>query len=261
MQNRLMLIMILVGVLLSGKIQAFTAEALTIGEVITLQYPSAVLQQNRTIKVYLPQDYDKSIQTYPTLYLLDGERHLAHAVLASRLHQELGNIPRQIIVAINNLEQDGARENDFYHQKDKFAQFIGTELQPLIDKTFRSSKSATLYGHSLAAYFAVDLLAKQPALFDRYIAASPPLQRHVNELYQQLVSSRTPTAVKRLYISLAPLGEEGEAVFSAYQQFIGLLSAKTPDNVRWHEQVMAEQSHISNYYISFFNGISAVFAD
>lgn len=258
MQNRLMLIMILVGVLLSGKIRAFTAEALTIGEVITLQYPSAVLQQTRTIKVYLPQDYDKSTQTYPTLYLLDGERHLAHAVLASRLHQELGNIPRQIIVAINNLEQDGARENDFYHQKDKFAQFIGTELQPFIDKTFRSSKSATLYGHSLAAYFAVDLLANQPALFDRYIAASPPLQRHANDIYQQL-NEQTLASGKTLYITMAPQDAEGEAVFSAYQQFIGLLSAKAPDNVQWHQQVMAEQSHISNYYISFFNGISAVF--
>ena len=120
----------------------------------------------------------------------------------------------------------------------------------MINKTFRSSKSATLYGHSLAAYFAVDLLSKQPALFDRYIAASPPLQRHVNELNQQLVSSRTATAEKRLYFSLASLDAEGEAVFSAYQQFIGLLLAKAPDNVHWHEQVMAEQSRISNYYIS-----------
>ena len=258
MQNRLMLIMILVWVLLSGKIQAFTAEALTIGEVITLQYPSAVLQQTRTIKVYLPQGYDKCTQAYPTLYLLDGERHLAHAVLASRLHQELGNIPGQIIVAISNLEQDGARENDFYHQKDKFAQFIGTELQPLIDKTFRSSKSATLYGHSLAAYFAVDLLANQPALFDRYIAASPPLQRHAKDIYQHLLGLRLASG-KTLYITMAEPAMEGGQVYSAYLQFTRLLSDQAPSGLTWQAEVMPGESHISNYYISLFKGLVAAF--
>lgn len=238
--------------------QTITEQSLVIGMANSIEFPSAVLQQTRTIKVCLPQDYDKSTQTYPTLYLLDGERHLAHAVLASRLHQGLGNIPRQIIVAINNLEQDGARENDFYHQKDKFSQFIGTELLPFIDKTFRSSKSATLYGHSLAAYFAVDLLASQPALFDRYIAASPPLQRHANDIYQQL-NEQTLASGKTLYITMAPQDAEGEAVFSAYQQLTSMLSANTPQHLQWQAQVMAEQSHISNYYISFFIGIAAVF--
>ena len=258
MKHRLLLLMVFIGHCVAVNAQTLTAETLFIGEVITLQYPSEVLQQNRTVKVYLPDGYDKSTQTYPTLYLLDGERHLAHAVLASRLHQELGNIPRQIIVAINNLAQDGARENDFYHQKAKFAQFIGAELQPYIAKTFSASKSATLYGHSLAAYFTVDLLSTQPALFDRYIAASPPLQRHANDIYQQLLG-QTLVPGKTLYITMAPQDVEGEAVFSAYQQLTSMLSANTPQHLQWQAQVMAEQSHISNYYISFFNGIAAVF--
>lgn len=260
MQKRLMLIMILVGVLLSGRIQAFTPEPLTIGEVITLQYPSAVLQQKRIIKVYLPEGYTNSTENYPTLYLLDGERHLAHAVLASRLHQELGNIPGQIIVAINNVAQDGARENDFYHQKAKFAQFIGHELQPYIAKTFRAGKSATLYGHSLAAYFTVDLLSTQPALFDRYIAASPPLQRHANDIYQQLLGLRLVSG-KTLYITMAELAMEGEQVYSAYLQFTRLLSDQAPSGLTWQAEVMPGESHISNYYISFFKGIFDVYSN
>ncbi|WP_010607402.1 alpha/beta hydrolase [Pseudoalteromonas maricaloris] len=238
--------------------QTITEQSLVIGMAKSIEFPSTVLQQNRTIKVYLPEGYDKSTQTYPTLYLLDGERHLAHAVLASRLHQEQGNIPKQIIVAINNLEQDSARENDFYHHRDKFAQFIGTELQPFIDKTFRSSKSATLYGHSLAAYFAVDLLASQPALFDRYIAASPPLQRHANDIYQQLLGLRLVSG-KTLYITMAEPAMEEQQAYHAYLQFTHLLSSRPPSSLTWQTEVMSGESHISNYYITLFKGLAAAF--
>ncbi|MBU1310450.1 MAG: hypothetical protein KKE30_13090 [Gammaproteobacteria bacterium] len=47
MKHRLLLLMVFIGQCVAVNAQTLTAETLSIGEVITLQYPSAVLQQKR----------------------------------------------------------------------------------------------------------------------------------------------------------------------------------------------------------------------
>ena len=238
--------------------QTMTQAPLAIGTAKEIVFESKVLNQTRKISVHLPASYENSDKGYPTLYLLDGERHLAHAVLATGLYQELNMVPELIIVAVENLTEDGARENDLYHQKNKFADFLGGELRNYVDATFRTTKDATLYGHSLAAYFTVDLLANRAHLFDRYIAASPPLQRVEKQLHLDMLKNPSPSN-KVLYITMTPEAEEGASVYNAYTNFISLLSAKSPNNLNWHHEVMKDQNHISNYYISFFKGIAKVF--
>ncbi|BDX05835.1 alpha/beta hydrolase [Planctobacterium marinum] len=231
---------------------------LNIAEVKQFVVPSEKLAQDRSITVYLPKSYQSTNKDYATLYLLDGERHLPHAILATRLHQELNNIPEMIIVAINNKEEDGAREQDLFHNRVAFRHFITSELRSYITENYRASDSAILYGHSLAGFFALDLIATQPQHFSRVIAASPPLQGDAKRIYSQLSEHKLQKQTY-LYLTIAAQHEEGEPEFSAFQRFSKLLAESTPENLIWTSQVMAEQSHISNYYLTFFNGIAKVY--
>lgn len=231
---------------------------LVVGKAAQIQINSTILKQQRDVVVYLPDNYHSSQQSYPTLYLLDGERHLNHAVLATRLYQELNQVPQLIIVAIHNRPQEAARSHDLYHNRAKFAEFMGKELREYIDSRYRTTQDATLYGHSLAAFFTVDLLSTHPEYFDRYIAASPPLQNFAADVYQRLEGHK-PMKPKSLYLTIASRTAEGDEVFDAYLKFTQLLEHKSPVNLQWEAEVFADQNHISNYYISFFKGISIVF--
>lgn len=46
---------------------------------------SEVLGVERNLIIHLPTGYAESTQQYPVLYLLDGERHIYHAVIATEL--------------------------------------------------------------------------------------------------------------------------------------------------------------------------------
>lgn len=56
-----------------------------------------------------------------------------------------------------------------------FLAFIKNELIPYINKTYPSSGSSILWGHSLGGMFVLYALCKEPQLFDAYIAADPSL--------------------------------------------------------------------------------------
>nr|WP_269813761.1 alpha/beta hydrolase-fold protein [Bowmanella yangjiangensis] len=257
-KSSLLILLIFIGHFVPAAAQTITEKALSVGNILQIEFPSQVLNQARMLSVYLPENYHHAKKAYPTLYLLDGERHLPHAVLATRLYQDLGAVPELIIVAIHNHTEEDARENDFYHHREKFSKFIGQELQPYMNNTYRTTGSSTLYGHSLAAYFALNLLATEPDLFANYILAGPPLQGQVKDMYHNL-ANRKFAENKKLYITMAPEAAEGEQVYRAYDQFVQHLSAQTLANLKWKAEEMAVQSHISNYYISFFKGIFWVF--
>lgn len=235
-----------------------TSEVLTVGTATSIKFSSKILNQTCSVLVYTPERYDESKKHYPTLYLLDGERHLNHAVLATKLYQELALIPELIIVAINNLKSEDARSKDLYHNRKAFSQFLGGELQSYVSENYRTTNESILYGHSLAAFFTIDLLVTQPDMFDKYIAASPPMQGQVDTIYQGINAANFKSN-KTLYLTMAARAEEGEEVFAAYTHFTELLKTASPNKLDWQHEMMADQNHITNYYVSFFKGIAKVF--
>lgn len=115
---------------------------------------SKVLNEQRSVWVHLPEDYYSTTQTYPVLYLLDGEGHFKYvSELVDYLSSyDRNRIPSLIVVAILNVY----RTRDFtpIHSLifggkvdsalmattgggTKFLQFIRTEVIPFIDSNYR----------------------------------------------------------------------------------------------------------------------------
>ncbi|MCW9018063.1 MAG: esterase family protein, partial [Kangiellaceae bacterium] len=149
---------------------------------IRVSFDSNLLQEKRNLWIHLPANYHESKDTYPVLYLLDGDRHFQHAVTAATLLAEQERIPEMIVVGLPN--NPGTRGRDLGREREKFIQFIETEVFGYINKQYRTSGINTLFGHSMAGYFTSRTLATHPNLFEKYIAASPVLQNGDKAVYK-----------------------------------------------------------------------------
>lgn len=195
-----------------------------IGE--TLEIQSEVLAEKRILNVYLPAGYSSDdTTTYATLYLLDGGAdedfiHVAGLVQFFTfpwIHQ----MPNTIVIGIANVD----RKRDFTYpttiaadQKKyptsggsaNFIAFIEKELQPFIQKKYKTNGQKMLVGQSLGGLLATEILFKKTYLFDKYVIVSPSIWWDNGALLKwksQMLEARyaNPT---NIYIGV---GKEGQA--------------------------------------------------
>ena len=241
-------------------------EIRTVGDASRITIDSKVLNENRHLLVHLPDGYATSNKRYPVLYLLDGDRHFNHAITATEFLQTRERVPELIIVAITNTrawgEDDNSRGRDLGYQRHNFTRYIENEVMPYVNTHYRTTGLNTLFGHSLAGYFATDLLATKPALFKNYIAASPVLQGDEVGIYEKLLATRKAknATEKSIYFTLSS-GDEARnpAVTHALNNFASLLKKEAPENLDWHYEFVANQTHSTIFYPTFFSGMSYVF--
>jgi uncharacterized protein len=160
-----------------------------LGEIHALQ--SKVLGEKRILNIYLPDGYNANDTIkYPVIYLLDGsaDEDFIHIVglVQYNSFEWINLVPKSIVVGIATVD----RRRDFTFpttieadkkqypttgHSDKFIDFLGTELQPYINKKFKTTQSKTLIGQSLGGLVATEILLKKPTLFNKYIIVSPSL--------------------------------------------------------------------------------------
>lgn len=152
---------------------------------------SVELGEKRTLNIYLPEGYKQNDTTkYPVIYLLDGsaDEDFIHVVGIVQFNnfEWINRVPKSIVVGIASVD----RRRDFTYpttveadkkrfpttgHSDKFIAFIEKELQPYIDKKYKTSSSRTIIGQSLGGLLATEILFKKPNLFNKYIIISPSL--------------------------------------------------------------------------------------
>ncbi len=66
------------------------------------QIQSKILGEERQLLIYVPDEYQKSTDKFPVIYILDGNIHFKHAVVTVETLQMKGQIPASILVAITD---------------------------------------------------------------------------------------------------------------------------------------------------------------
>lgn len=213
-----------------------------LGEIHELQ--SVALGEKRILNIYLPEGYSRTDSVkYPVIYLLDGsadEDFIHIAGLVQYLSFEwIRQIPKSIVVGIANVD----RKRDFTFpttleadkksfpttgHSNRFINFIATELQPFIDKTFKTTSSKTLIGQSLGGLLATEILFSKPTLFNTYIIVSPSLWWDNGSLlnHDPEVLKETFTQPTRIYIAVGKEGLTPTAVPRVMEVDANLLADK-----------------------------------
>ena len=152
---------------------------------------SKILNENRVLNIYLPEGYDANDTVkYSVIYLLDGsaDEDFIHVVGLVQYNNFswIDRVPKSIVVGIANVDRrrDFTEPTTIKSDKEsypttggasKFISFIEQELQPYIDKTYKTNTSKMIIGQSLGGLLATEILLTKPQLFDKYVIISPSL--------------------------------------------------------------------------------------
>ncbi len=182
---------------------------------------SNILEDGREISIYLPPSYYSSKQTYPVLYILDGDYNFFYVSGLLELQSAISeNIPEMILIGISGKGSETYKKNckpnleniDDEGNADQYANFIEKELIPFVNEKYRTSDYKLLAGHSVGGLFIINTVLKKPNLFNHYIAISPALwwaNNAINEVAKNTFNSK-PNFSSDVYISLA--NEKGMGV-------------------------------------------------
>lgn len=227
----------------------------------SFKLPSPIMGSTREINVWLPPDYSKTDRSYGVLYLLDGglDQDFGHISGLAQLGALSATYETLIVVGIKTENRRAEltapaadrRYLEAYPESGhagRFRRHIAEEVIPFVEGRFRTAKRRALIGESLAGYFVVDTLLKQPELFDDYIAISPSLWWDDRALARQsaaLLRSKPPSS-KRLYLAV---GNEGGTMQKAVDALVVSLRSATPGTFRWrYADKSASETHATIFH-------------
>lgn len=188
-----------------------------LGETVT--FYSNILQEKRSIHVYLPPGYaPDSLKTYPIIYLLDGsaDEDFIHIVGIAQFatFPWVNTLPESIVIGISNVDrrrdytypthnEEDLKNNPTSGKSALFIDFMEKELMPFVDREYKVNGVRTLIGQSLGGLLATEILYKKPDLFSNYIIVSPSLWWDNESLLAQVpVKYNLP---KKIYLTVGEL--------------------------------------------------------
>lgn len=217
---------------------------------------SHFLQESRPIEVQLPKGYyDSGRQSYPVLYVLDGQNLFTHTCLIYNFLQSKDYIPEMILVSIPHTGQRNRDYKTFFRGTeivnkgaDNFLSFIEQELITFIDKNYRTASYKMLSGHSNSGLFVIHSLIKRPALFNARFAFSPsshhiPKQRQL--LKQFLIDN--PNLVSYFYMNVG--GKEFFKQTDSFAEIKQLFKNYSPIGLRYDFDLHDADGHRSSPFV------------
>lgn len=257
------LLAILLPVILGINISTAQTTPFILGE--THQLSSAVLNETRTLNVYLPGGYEQAVNTrYPVVYLLDGSANedFIHIAGVMQFLTMIQHMPPTILVGIANKD----RKHDFTFpttvEKDKadfpttggsekFIRFLDTELKPYVQQHFRTNDTTILIGQSLGGLLATEILLKHPAMFNNYMIVSPSLWWDQESLLKQ--AGKLPANAGNVHANVfLTVGKEGKKMEEPARQLGDVLKA-TP-GLHVHYVPMPDETHLTILHNAAYKG-------
>lgn len=222
------------------------------------------------IYIRVPKNYSSSNNTYPVLFLLDGDISFNMATSIIRYMQYGSYLPDLIIVGIGygtmmSDAEKNFRERDYSishidqlpisGKGENFLKFIKNELIPFVEKEYRINSNRILNGFSLGGLFTIYTLLNEPELFKSYIAGSPYLFKDINLLIEmeEIINFQEK---KKLFISLGEQ-ETIEEYFYPVGKLMERLNNKS--NIQTKFEIFKNGTHFTTPPEALVYGLKFIF--
>lgn len=250
---------------------------------VTDEIESKQLNEKRTLNIYLPEGYHKNDTiTYPVVYLLDGsaDEDFIHVVGLFQFDSFswINRVPKSIIVGIANTDRlrdftyPSTIEDEKKHfptsgHSGKFIAFIEKELQPYIEKKYKTNSGKTIIGESLGGLLATEILLKKPTLFSKYIIVSPSLWwddgsllKPDSDILQERFSQ--PTSI---YIGVGKEGLTPTKIPHVMEVDANLLAEKIRSTqskkVKVYFDYLPQEDHATVMHQAIYNALKLIYAE
>ena len=151
-------------------------------KIITEKINSKEFTKGRSVKIYIPKDYDKDeTVSYPLAFILGSGYLFDMYVGNAKLYANSDKAPRQIIVGIDmetTYNKDVSiipSNNALTETAERFQTFIKKELIAYMEINYRTSPFMTIAGEGKAANFISYFLKDANPIFNSYICITPEL--------------------------------------------------------------------------------------
>jgi len=240
-----------------------------LGSILNIQ--SAELGEIRTLNIFLPEGYsqDSSI-TYPVIYLLDGSANedFVHIVGIVQFLTMIKVMSNSIVIGIANVDRrrdftfpttiiEDKRNYPTTGGSAKFMSFIENELQPFVQKKYKTSGSKTIIGQSLGGLFATEVLLKKPNLFDHYIIVSPSLWWDNESLLSSAKSLLDQQESKNISVYIS-VGAEGKQMERDASSLVEILKNSGKKNMRVDFVPLPNENHLTILHNSVYKGFQVL---
>lgn len=222
---------------------------------------SAILNENRTIKVYLPAGYNAT-NNYPVIYVLD-EKWMFEPAVSDVIKLSNSNvIPHCIVVGINSPN----RSNDltpnlntgaFTETNKKFNEYLTREVPMFIEKKYVPSAFNILVGHSDGATFAQNAMTHNPDAFRGVICLSQNL--FGNELDEYMNFSKRNFPKNNYYFVASGTRDATPRIRSGMKLDSLFLINTNPHLKVRHKMYNADHSGVAAMGLT--DGIAFIFSD
>lgn len=248
--------------------QTATVKPLTIGEVRTLK--SKVLNEDRILNIYLPQNFDKT-KSYPVIYLLDGSMNedFMHVSGLVQFFNLMYAMPETIVVGIANID----RKRDFtFHtdlkdlqkdypttgHSDQFISFLEKELKPYIESQYKTTDKY-LFGQSLGGLLATEILVKKPEMFDHYFIISPSLWWDDQSLLKLAPPMLAKSGDKKKFVYVSVGKDEHPVMVKDAGDLYDILKKTGKKNWTVEYKLMETDNHATILHRSLYEGLVKMF--
>jgi len=233
---------------------------------------SKALNEERILNIYLPDGYSAdSIETYPTIYILDGSHnedfpHIAGLAQFMNMYELL---PKSIVVGIANIDRkrdftypsnNKLDQTDFPTQggSEKFINFIATEVQPFIQKNYKANDHETIIGQSLGGLLATEVLLNHADLFDDYVIVSPSLwwddEKMISAIDSHLANGFSNN--KRIVLLR---GDEHPVMNKVADQLASAIEKRNDQKVDFNYIKLLDEDHATILHNAVYSAFEAIY--
>jgi predicted alpha/beta superfamily hydrolase len=179
-------------------------------------------EQERLIRIYLPKNYIKENQSYPVLYMHDGQNIFqdSEAIGGTSLKLEKYLDENELEVIVVGIDQNREeRINEYcpwicgeYSKKIlgqesvaggkgiQYVDFIVNELKPYIDNKYRTLKDRTaMAGISLGGLISIFAMCRYPQVFRNIAVLSSAFYRNQEEI-EKLIQGSDFSLIESVYL-------------------------------------------------------------
>jgi predicted alpha/beta superfamily hydrolase len=231
--------------------------------------PSKIVEDTFHIFISVPDNYNTTNESYPVLYVLDGDVAYGMAASIARYLQIGENIPELIVVGIGygSIDQKAGnkRKRDYRPTVEggagNFLSFMKNELIPYIDSNYRTVPGdKTINGYSIGGLFALYTLFTQPETFNRYIVGSPYLTWDNGSIYNYEENSAERIGNKEINLFISVGSEESDnKYFNPIDSLVTKIQERNYSGLQLETKVFDGSTHLMGPPEALTHGLISVF--
>lgn len=161
------------------------------GERINITVASNIVNASYQISVYLPPSYNsETTKRYPTVYFQDGGEYITLGSSVNIIDNLVDSNKIEEVIAVFVTPNNRGVEYAF-EKRNNYAEFFATELVPIIDSKYRTSKyknDRLVVGDSYGGNISGLISYKYPNVFGNCGLHSPAFQPNDYEVYNMILN-------------------------------------------------------------------------